>query len=183
MISITGEMRDLVNNALADQVPCFVATASGDGDPQISMKGSVIVYNDDTLAYWERTRRTALSNVRQNPKIMVFYRNPERRYNWRFHGTATVEEAGQAPVTLEPGGGSTVVVPQEACGDQNGDGSVDVLDAIIDLHIAVERIEPTAAQQVLGDLNRDGAVNIFDAIIGLQHIVGLIAALGECGSG
>ena len=94
MISITGEMQDLVNSALADRVPCFVATASSDGDPQISMKGSVIVYNDDTLAYWERTKRTALDNVRQNPKIVVFYRNPEKRYNWRFHGTATVEESG-----------------------------------------------------------------------------------------
>ena len=94
MISITGEMRDLVNSALADRVPCFVATASSDGDPQISMKGSVIVYNDDTLAYWERSKRTALDNVRQNPKIVVFYRNPEKRYNWRFHGTAIVEESG-----------------------------------------------------------------------------------------
>lgn len=94
MISITGEMQDLVNSALADRVPCFVATASSDGDPQISMKGSVIVYNDDTLAYWERSKRTALDNVRQNPKIVVFYRNPEKRYNWRFHGTAIVEESG-----------------------------------------------------------------------------------------
>ncbi len=94
MISITGEMRDLINSALADRLVCFVATASSDGQPQIAMKGSVIVYNDDTLAYWERGRRTTLENVRQNPQVVIFYRNPEKRYNWRFHGSATLEESG-----------------------------------------------------------------------------------------
>lgn len=93
-IVIESEMRELVNNALSDRLPCIVGTASGDGEPQISLKGSVIVYSDDTLAYWERTKRTALSNVQENPKIVIFYRNPEKRINWRFHGTASVVESG-----------------------------------------------------------------------------------------
>ncbi len=94
MISIPGEMRDLVNSALADRAPCFVGTASGDGRPQISLKGSVLVYDDETLAFWERAKRTALENVRENPRTVVFYRNPQQRINWRFHGTATVHESG-----------------------------------------------------------------------------------------
>ena len=94
MISIIGEMRDLVNGALADRVPCFVGTASKDGRPQISIKGSVLVYDDETLAFWERAKRTALKNINENPRTVVFYRNPQQRNNWRFHGTATVHESG-----------------------------------------------------------------------------------------
>lgn len=94
MIAITGEMKELINNALADKVPCFLGTASRDGRPQISMKGSVIVYDDQTLAYWERARRSALENVSENPHVVVFYRNPDKRINLRFHGTATVYESG-----------------------------------------------------------------------------------------
>jgi hypothetical protein len=26
--------------------------------------------------------------------VVIFYRNPEKRINWRFHGTATVYESG-----------------------------------------------------------------------------------------
>lgn len=46
MIAITGRMRELIDTALADGVPCMVGTASRDGRPQISMKGSVMVYDD-----------------------------------------------------------------------------------------------------------------------------------------
>ena len=38
-ISITGEIRQRITNALADGYPCFVGTASADGKPQISMRG------------------------------------------------------------------------------------------------------------------------------------------------
>jgi len=68
-----------------------------------------------------------------------------------------------------------------ACGDQNGDGAVDVFDVIIDLQITVGIIVPTPTQQILSDLNQDGVINVFDAIIGLQHIVGLIPSLDQCG--
>ena len=64
------------------------------GRPQISLKGSVLVYDEGTLAYWERARRSALQNVVENPQVVIFYRNPEKRVTWRFHGTATVYESG-----------------------------------------------------------------------------------------
>ena len=93
-IDMTGEMQELIENALAERLPCIVGTASADGEPQISMKGSVIVYDAGTLAYWERAKRIAMQNVQANPKVVIFYRNPEKRINWRFHGTATILESG-----------------------------------------------------------------------------------------
>ena len=58
------------------------------------MKGSVLVFDRETLAYWERAKRAALEDVGENPNVVVFYRNPEKRINWRFYGTATVYDSG-----------------------------------------------------------------------------------------
>ncbi len=94
MISISGEMRHLIENASADGIPCSLGTASLSGRPQISPKGSVIVYDQETLAYWERSRRTAMENIGENPQVVIFYRNPERGINWRFHGDAMLHLVG-----------------------------------------------------------------------------------------
>ena len=59
MIKMTPVMKDLLDKALADGTPCLVGTASKDGHPQISPKGSVAVFNDDTLCYWERSHRSS----------------------------------------------------------------------------------------------------------------------------
>lgn len=94
MISLTDEMAELLDSALADGYSCVVGTASKDGYPQISPKGSVMVYDSETLAYWERARRSALENVGENPHVVVYYSNSGKRIRWRFHGDATVYEDG-----------------------------------------------------------------------------------------
>ncbi len=94
MISLTDEMAELLDSALADGYSCVVGTASKDGYPQISPKGSVMAYDSETLAYWERAKRSALDNVAENPHVVVYYSNSEKRIRWRFHGDATVYEDG-----------------------------------------------------------------------------------------
>ncbi len=94
MIYLDDEIRQLIDAALEEGVCCILGTASPEGRPQISMKGSVLVFDRETLAYWERAKRSALENVVDNPQVVIFYRNPAKRINWRFYGTATVFEAG-----------------------------------------------------------------------------------------
>jgi hypothetical protein len=50
-----------------------------------------------------------------------------------------------------------------------------------DLHIAVRLMTPSPIQVFIEDLTQDGEVSVADAVIGLQHIVGLIPSLEECG--
>ena len=50
-----------------------MGTASKDGESQISPKGSVMAFDRDTLAYWERVKRSALDNVAENPQVVVYY--------------------------------------------------------------------------------------------------------------
>ena len=93
-IEFTDDMRELIGSAMDDRLFCTVGTASKDGVPNISLKGSVAVYDGETLSYWERTKRSALDNVSENPNIVIFYRNPGKRINWRFHGKAATHESG-----------------------------------------------------------------------------------------
>jgi len=94
MINLTDDMRNLVDNALANGSPCILATVSGGGEPDIGYKGSMMIFDNESLAYWERTRRQHLKNVQENPKVVVLFRDTKTRVNWRFHGTATLHEQG-----------------------------------------------------------------------------------------
>ena len=94
MIDMTGEMKELVDRAHADGFACTLGTADKDGQPQLSLKGSVMVFDSETLAYWERSKRSALENVAENSKVVILYNNPEDRIRWRFYGTAVIHESG-----------------------------------------------------------------------------------------
>ena len=100
MATINEEWWEAINGALADGTPCLVGTVSGDGQPQISPKGSVLVHDANSLAYWERSKRTALANIQENQKVVVYYRNPEKAEQLpqgaclRFYGTCRVVESG-----------------------------------------------------------------------------------------
>ena len=94
MIEITEQMKDLVDRNHADGWDCTIGTVDKDGQPQVSLKGSVTVYDSETLAYWEYAKRTALENVVENPKITVLYNNMADRIRWRFYGMAEVYASG-----------------------------------------------------------------------------------------
>lgn len=94
MIQLTQQMRDLIDPALSKGTPCLVATASKDGIPNIGYKGSVMVFDDESLAYWERTRQGTLQNVEENPNVMILFRDPTSRAAWRFVGKATIHKTG-----------------------------------------------------------------------------------------
>ena len=133
MIDLTDEMKDLLYTALADGYACLLGTASKDGEPQIGPKGSMMVYDRDTLAYWERTKRTALENVGENPNVMIYYNHAEKRLRWRFQGKATADPEGpvredvmsktiQVELDRDPGlQGVAVLVKVDKITDLTGD--------------------------------------------------------------
>ena len=100
MAKIPQKYWAIINSALADNAACLVGTATKAGEPQISPKGSVLVLDESTLAYWERSGRSAQKNVGENPHVVVYFRNPARADALprgaaiRFHGVATVHATG-----------------------------------------------------------------------------------------
>ena len=94
MIKLTDQMREEIDPALAHGCPCLVATISKDGVPNVGYKGSVMVFDDESLAYWERTLQGSAENVEANPNVMILFRNPATRASWRFVGKATAHKDG-----------------------------------------------------------------------------------------
>jgi uncharacterized protein len=95
MIDLTDQMRDAVNSALAEGVPVVVAAASKDGRPDLAFKGSVMVFDSEHLAYWERSFGETLANVQQNPQVCLLYRSRERGVAWRFYGVAEIHASDE----------------------------------------------------------------------------------------
>ena len=97
---ISEKVRKLVDNAWNDGYCCLVAT-TGENGPNISPKGSLLVYDDDHLAYWERSKKQALANLGQDKRVVVIYANMQSQKDkvlesgfLRFYGTAELHEAG-----------------------------------------------------------------------------------------
>src|SRR5436309_16115990 len=93
MIDLT-EMTAPLSTALTDGAPCMVGTAAKDGEPNITFKGSMMVWDKEHLAFWERSKKDTLAHLEENPKIVVFYRNPKAQQAWRFYGEAEIVRDG-----------------------------------------------------------------------------------------
>jgi hypothetical protein len=97
---LSQTMKDLINNAWVDGYPCMLATSGKDG-PNISPKGSLIVFDDQHLAYWERSKKKALENLGHDKRVTVMYSNFKAQRDGvlesgflRFWGTAELHETG-----------------------------------------------------------------------------------------
>ncbi|HEX6031239.1 MAG TPA: pyridoxamine 5'-phosphate oxidase family protein [Tepidiformaceae bacterium] len=94
-IDLTDDMRRELDEALANRNVVLVASASGAGVPDIAYKGSVMVWDAEHLAYWERSRGQTMRNLTENPNICLMFRNPETRISWKFFGEAQVLDSGE----------------------------------------------------------------------------------------
>ncbi len=93
MIKLTDEMRRLINQARANETPCIVATASPDGVPNAGYRGTIIVFDNDSLAYRERGQWAA-RQLEENSKVIVLFRHPGLNVGWKFRCTASVYRDG-----------------------------------------------------------------------------------------
>jgi hypothetical protein len=99
-MAISPKIRELIYNAWNDGYPCLLATQGPDG-PNISPKGSMLVFDDQHLAYWERSKRAALTNLDHSKRVAVMYANFKAQRDGilesgflRFYGTAELHEKG-----------------------------------------------------------------------------------------
>lgn len=91
MLQLPDEMKAAINSALADRASIMLASVSADGQPQLGLRGSVQVRGDDRLGVWLRNASGGTAeNIRQNPKVSLFYRNPETRMAMQIQGRAVV---------------------------------------------------------------------------------------------
>jgi len=79
-------MAPLIDRSGPDGYTMLVATASKDGAPNLAFKGSVMVWDSEHLAFWERAHGETLRHLEENPQIALVYRNRDAGKNWRFWG-------------------------------------------------------------------------------------------------
>jgi hypothetical protein len=99
-MAISEKLKALIRSAWDDGAPCLVATQGPNG-PNISPKGSMVVFDDDHLAYWERSKKQALENLGHDKRVCVIYANFKAQRDGvlesgflRFYGTAELHESG-----------------------------------------------------------------------------------------
>ena len=80
----------------------LIGTPMPDGFVQISPRGSILVYDDETIAFWSRGHGHTHDNMNDGDKVSVFLRHPDLRAPGRlphggvarFYGTVTIHEDG-----------------------------------------------------------------------------------------
>ena len=102
MAKIPLKLHNHINSAFPKNV-VLVGTALDDGFAQISPRGSVIVYDDETLGFWDRGKGRTHDTVKNGSKVTFYYRNTDLREDGtlpkggiaRFYGTAEIYHEGQ----------------------------------------------------------------------------------------
>ena len=100
MAKIPRALHQHINDALFPNTP-LVGSIDRDGYPRISMRGSTCVFDDETLAFWERSSAGLKESIEDGAKLTVFFQKPELRESVlpiagvaRFFGIATVHRGG-----------------------------------------------------------------------------------------
>ena len=63
---------------MASAPPVTAIATSKDGQPDVALKGSLVVWDADHLAWWERGHAETEAAVRSNPRVAVLVRNVTR---------------------------------------------------------------------------------------------------------
>jgi hypothetical protein len=96
----SDSLKALIRNAWDDGYPLLVATAGPLG-PNITPKGSMIVYDDEHLAWWERSKRAVLENLGHDRRVCIMYASFKAQRDGvlesgflRFFGTVELHDSG-----------------------------------------------------------------------------------------
>src|SRR5438132_10508770 len=106
---------EAVNTAFYNQAVCVIATSDGT-DVDLALKGSMMVWDADHLAYWERAMNETLGAIRANPRVAVLVR-PKGVSPMRFYGSASVVEQGDEREAIY-----ARVIPEEQARDADKKG-------------------------------------------------------------
>lgn len=100
MAKIPTILQGPINGAYPDNV-VQIATVLPNGFAQITLRGSVVVLDDEHFGMWERGRGSTNENLTDGTKVTLFYRNMALREQLprggvaRFYGTAEVHKSGE----------------------------------------------------------------------------------------
>ncbi len=100
IIPLSDTLKSLIRSAWDDGYPLLVASMGREG-PNITPKGSMIVFDDAHLAWWERSKRAVLDNLGHDSRVCIIYANFKAQRDGvlesgflRFFGRVELHESG-----------------------------------------------------------------------------------------
>ncbi len=133
---LSATITTLIRNAWDDGYPCLVATTGPQG-PNLTPKGSMIVFDDTHLAWWERSKRLVLENLGHDARVCIMYANFKAQRDGvlesgflRFFGTVVLHESGPVREAI-----FAKLVPREQthAGADTGIGALVKIEKAIDV--------------------------------------------------
>ncbi len=86
MVKISDEIKQFLEH----QKLGFVATVSPDNSPNVSPKGTILAWDDETLIFADIKSPQTISNLQNNPSIEINVINPILRKGFRFKGKGEI---------------------------------------------------------------------------------------------
>jgi predicted pyridoxine 5'-phosphate oxidase superfamily flavin-nucleotide-binding protein len=89
MVSIPQHVRDFFVGKMG-----WVATATADGEPNVTPKGTVQVLDDEHVVFGDLFSLKTRQNLEQNPKVAVTVIDPGTAQGYQVKGTAELATSG-----------------------------------------------------------------------------------------
>ncbi len=90
-----GKLSDSVKETIAEIRLAIIATASKDGKPNVSAKGSFRVLNDDHVVFADISSPRTIANLKENPQVSVLVVHPKSMKGCRIWGKGEVLDSGE----------------------------------------------------------------------------------------
>ena len=87
-----GILTDDMKRALSQQRLIFAATVCPDGTPNLSPKGTVMVWDDDHVLFTDLASPGTMRNLAHNPSIEINTLDVFARKGYRFKGSVVVHQ-------------------------------------------------------------------------------------------
>ncbi len=89
-----AKLTEEAKQAIGEIRPSLVATASKDGKPNVSAKGSLRVLDDDHVVFTDIASPRTVANIKENPQVAIICLDTEKRKSCRIWGKAEVLDSG-----------------------------------------------------------------------------------------
>jgi predicted pyridoxine 5'-phosphate oxidase superfamily flavin-nucleotide-binding protein len=89
------KLTEEAKKAIGEIRPSLIATASRNGKPNVSAKGSLRVLDDEHVAFADVASPRTITNIRENPHVAIICLDAESRKSCRIWGKAEIFDSGE----------------------------------------------------------------------------------------
>jgi len=89
-----AKLSDEAKKVIGELVPALIATASKEGRPNISVKGSFRVLDDEHVIFADIASPRTMANLRENPQLSAIVFDRSTRKGCRIWGKAEILDSG-----------------------------------------------------------------------------------------